>query len=278
MNEFLQSKYFPYIAFALLVVGVFIYVIVREKINLKKAENGEDKERLRQAMLKSLPGETGLRVAYGHWEDVQYRGRTRRTTYYCYGLAFDSSRLFVMPLRYEKDLIVPLQQPILLTAETLGIAKCSIVKDKIGNARRVRTTLHDKNGEKFLDLEVDVVNTRDDRYHPVNIVQPEECQQFCDLMESLCSKVERENEGLEARVNQEYAAKQGKTATILAVIGLALCFVMPVVSIVLGGIGLFYAPKPKQIGRTAPSLMLSALSLVLGIVFTGVFVYFSMSL
>ncbi len=229
-------------------------------------------------MLKSLPGETGLRVAYGHWEDVQYRGRTRRTTYYCYGLAFDSSRLFVMPLRYEKDLIVPLQQPILLTAETLGIAKCSIVKDKIGNARRVRTTLHDKNGEKFLDLDVDVENTRDDRYHPVNIVQPEECQQFCDLMESLCSKVERENEGLEARVNQEYAAKQGKTATILAVIGLALCFVMPVVSIVLGGIGLFYAPKPKQIGRTAPSLMLSALSLVLGIVFTGVFVYFSMSL
>lgn len=43
MNEFLQSKYFPYIAFALLVVGVFIYVIVREKINLKKAETAKIK-------------------------------------------------------------------------------------------------------------------------------------------------------------------------------------------------------------------------------------------
>lgn len=278
MNEFLQSKYFPYVVFALLVVGIFIYVTIREKINLKQAENGEDKERLRQAMLKALPGETGLRVAYGHWGDVQYRGRTRRTTYYCYGLAFDSSRLFLMPLRYEKDLIVPLQRPVLLAAESLGIAKCSILKDKNGNARRVRTTLHDKNGEKFLDLDVDVENTRDDRYHPVNIVQPEECQQFCDLMESMCSKVERENEGLEERINQENAAKRGKTAIILSVIGLALCFVLPFVSIVLGGIGLFYAPKPKQVGRVAPPLILSALSLVLGLVFTGVTVYFSMTL
>ena len=121
-------------------------------------------------------------------------------------------------------------------------------------------------------------NTRDERYHPDNIVQPEECQQFCDLMESMCSKVERENEGLEERINQENAAKRGKTAIILSVIGLALCFVLPFVSIVLGGIGLFYAPKPKQVGRVAPPLILSALSLVLGLVFTGVTVYFSMTL
>ena len=90
--------------------------------------------------------------------------------------------------------------------------------------------------------------------------------------------MEREIEGLEELINQENEAMLGKTAIILSVIGLALCFVFPFVSIVLGGIGLFYAPKPKQVGRVAPPLILSALSLVLGLVFTGVTVYFSMTL
>lgn len=278
MNEFLQSKYFPYVCFALLVVAIFIYVTLREKINLNKAASGEDKERIRQAMLKALPNEPGLRTAYGHWEEVEYRGRTRRTTYYCYGLAFDSSRLFLMPLRFEKDLIVPLQHPILLTAEDLGIAKCDILKTKNGDVRRVRVALHDKEGKKFLDLDVSAENTRDDRYHPVNIVQPEECQQFGQLMESLCSRVEQQNEGLEDKVIQQAAAKKGKSAMIMAVIGLCLCFILPVVSIVLGGIGIWTAPKPKTVGKFTAPLILSVLSLLLGILFTAVTAYYSMTL
>lgn len=278
MNEFLQSKYFPYVCFALLVVAVFIYVTVREKINLNKAASGEDQERIRQAMLKALPGESGLRTAYGHWEEVEYRGRTRRTTYYCYGLAFDSSRLWIMPLRFEKDLLVPTQHPILLMAEDLGIAKCDILKGKDGNARRVRVAFHDKEGKKFLDLDVSAENTRDDRFHPVNIVQPEECQQFSQLMESMCSRVEQQNVGLEDRVIQENASKKGKTAMTMAIIGLCLCFFLPVASIVLGGIGTWTAPKPKTVGRFTAPLILSILSLILGILFTGVTAYYSMTL
>jgi len=33
MNEFLQSKYFPYVVFAILVVGILIYVQIREKLS-----------------------------------------------------------------------------------------------------------------------------------------------------------------------------------------------------------------------------------------------------
>ena len=45
-----------------------VYVFMREKINLRKAAGGEDKERLRKAVARALPGESGYQVAYGHFE------------------------------------------------------------------------------------------------------------------------------------------------------------------------------------------------------------------
>lgn len=43
-----------------------VYIFMREKINLRKAAGGEDKERLKKAVARALPGESGYQVAYGH--------------------------------------------------------------------------------------------------------------------------------------------------------------------------------------------------------------------
>lgn len=49
----------PIFLFAAFVVAVAIYIVVREKINLRKAAGGEDKERLRRAVARALPEESG---------------------------------------------------------------------------------------------------------------------------------------------------------------------------------------------------------------------------
>lgn len=90
--------------FAAIIAAIWIYIVIREKVNLRRAATGEDKERLRRAVAQVLPGESGYQVAYGHYEDVQHYGRKKITTYYCYGLAFDASRIWVMPLQFEKGL------------------------------------------------------------------------------------------------------------------------------------------------------------------------------
>lgn len=244
-------------------VVIFAYIQVREKINLKKAETGEDREKLRQLVARALPGEIGYRVAYAHWEKVEYMGRTKRTTYFCYALAFDANRLWVIPLRFQGKETVP-AQAVLLTSEMLGIAQVEISRNKEA-ARRVNIILHDKDGKQFLICNIDATNTREDRFHHFNILQEEECEQFAQFMQSISNQVKQTNQGLEDRLADDAKAKKAKKAQKLGIIGLA-CFLLPIVSVVLGVMGLRTAPKPKQTGGkvTAP-LLLSAASLLVGI-------------
>lgn len=97
-----------------------VYVFMREKINLRKAAGGEDKERLRKAVARALPGESGYQVAYGHFEKEVHYGRRTYVTYYSYALACDAGRIWVIPLSFDKELILP-GEPILITEDILGL-------------------------------------------------------------------------------------------------------------------------------------------------------------
>lgn len=261
-----EDNYLLYgIIFVLIVVAVFVYVNLKEKANLKKAANGEDKERfeeaLRKAMGERLEGHDYTFV-YAHYEDVQYYGRSRKTTYYHYGLAFDSERLWIMPLRFERELVMP-DKPVLATGEMLGLVNVTErVSKKTGKVDFVFATLNDKDGKKLVELTVNAVNTKEDRFHHLNLLQEEECDRFYQFISALAGKVSEENADLPDRLKAEENAKKAKNARIEAIIGLVFAIVFPFIGLILGLCAIATAPKPKATGGKW------GLPLILGIVAT----------
>lgn len=253
------------VIFAVVIAAIFVYVHFKGKANLKKAASGEDKARFEEAIRKAmgeLMNDGNYTIAYSHWEDVQYRGRTTKTTYYHYGLAFDDTRLWIMPLRFEKELIMP-DKPALATGEMLGIVSVdSRTNKKTGKVVHVSATLNDKNGKKLVDLVVDEENTKEDRFHHLNMLQGEECEKFYHFISAMSSKVSQENSELPERLKAEENAKKAKNAMIEAIIGIVLAIIFPFVGIILGLCAIATAPKPKANGGKF------GLPLILGIVAT----------
>lgn len=250
---------------AAIFVVIFIYTQIREKMNLKRAATGEDMENLRRVMAAALPGETGYTVAYAHWEDVEYYGRRRKTTYYCYGLAFDDSRLWVSALGSEKG-VLHVGKPFVLTKDTVGTMTVTPIR-KGDTLRSVSVVLRDKNGENPIHLDVDVQNTRSDRFHPVDIVQQAECEQFERFIAALSGTVSKENAGLEERLQEESVQKSAKSARTLGILGLCTCW-LGFIGLIFGGIGLLTAPKPSQTGgKAGVPFILCLVSTILSTIF-----------
>lgn len=262
-----EDNYLLYgIIFVAIVVAIFLYSHFKEKANLKKAANGEDKARFQEAVRKVM-GEGDYMIAYAHWEDVQYYGRTRRTTYYHYALAFDEERLWIMPLRFEKELILP-DKPILATSEMLGIVSVSErMNKKTGVVDQVSATLNDKDGKKLVELTVDAVNTREDRFHHLNLLQEDECGQFYGFISAMSGQVQSENEDLPDRLKAEANAKRSKNARIEAIVGLVFAIIFPLIGLILGFCAIATAPKPKANGgKFGVPLILGIVAVVLSTV------------
>ena len=248
-----------------IVAVVAIYFFVREKINLRRAAGGEDKERLKKAVAQVLPGENGYEVAYGHYEKVQHYGRKPITTYYCYGLAFDASRIWIIPLAFDNGIMIP-GEPFLIAGDMLGIAEVRTTNDKEGRARRVDWTLYDKNGVSLLDCIVEVSNTRKDSYHHVNIIQEEECDRFGRLIGSIAARVNRDHAELRAQVHA--AESSTRKASILGAFSIVFSIFFPPAGLILSLIGLRQA-KQGRIGNThTPPLVLCRIALVISVILT----------
>lgn len=245
--------------------SITVYVVAREKINLRRAADGEDKERLKQAVSSALPEETGYQVAYGHYEKVEGFGRKTLTTYFYYALAFDTNRIWLMPLLFDKKSIV-VQQPVLITSGSLGAADVNLVKNKDGSARRVDCTLYDKNGAAFLDCVVEVNNIRTDSCRHLNIIQKEECAQFGQLIGSIADQVNRENPGLKAQV--QTAGKSMRRAGILGFAGTMFSVIFPPAGIVMSLAGIRLAKKGRVGTEFSASLLQCRAALALNIIFT----------
>ncbi len=235
-----------------ILVGIGVVVFIWEQIKGKKndqlATTGEDKERLKSAVALVLPDETGYEVAYGHWEKVEYYGRSRRTTYYTYALAFNAEKMWMIPLGYEKDKILP-GRPVLITKDSLGKADVT-PHEKNGELIGVSLVLRDKDGKSPVNLDVDVKNRRSDSYHHVNIDQPEECDAFRRFITGMSDVVAQENAGLDARMKDEADKQAAKGARTLGILGLVTCWT-GILGLIFGGIGLLTAPKPKDTGGKA---------------------------
>ena len=85
---------------ALIAVAVVVF-LVKEAINKKKGESGEDLAKVRQVIDKLLPGSGSYTTAYATYMSDQSVGNRISKYYYHYAIAFKPGSLFVVPIKYS---------------------------------------------------------------------------------------------------------------------------------------------------------------------------------
>lgn len=253
--------------FPALVVIIAIWLIggrMKENKNRGLAQSGADMERLKQAIARVLPQEeSGYQVAYAHWEDVQHYGRSTRTTYYTYGVAFGNDKLWVVPLGYNKEEIRP-SAPACFTSENTGVLD---VEPRMKNETltNLKLTLRDKNGANPTYLEFEPMNTRKDRFHHVNIAQQQECEQLLQFAQTLSGTVDQEHEGLKDRMQNDSILQSKKSSRTLGILGILFCWTC-FVGLIFGGIGWLASPSPADTdGKPCAGRVLCIIATVLSV-------------
>ena len=251
----------------LIVIGIIfvfaVYILIKRKKNLAALETGEDMERLKEAVRKVLPNESGYKVAFAHYERSESYGRRTTTYYYSYALAFDAERLFVIPLKFDKHQILP-QQPALLTSENIGVAEVTEIR-KQEQLKEVHMTVRNKNGENPLEFDVTARNLKSDRFHHFNILQQEECEAFAAFAATLAQTVTAENRELREKMAADALASGKKSSQTLGILSIVFCWLF-IAGIIFGIIGLISAPKPKETGKPVLGFILSLIGTILSLV------------
>lgn len=249
-----------------IVVGIVAVCVIwsqlKESKNKKLAQTGADMQRLKDAVARVLPGETGYNVVYAHYEDVQHYGRSTRTTYYAYAVAFDATRLWIIPIGFKKEEILP-GRPYLASANTGMMDVRPTMKN--GELKNISVTLRNKMGESPTQFEVDVWNTRKDRFHHVNVYQPEECAQFHTFITGMAETVSKENEDLKALMDEKALKQNSKSGMILGILGILTSWTV-IIGLIFGVVGLICAPKPSETdGKAKAPYVLSLMATILSV-------------
>lgn len=188
------------IAFVVVVVAAFVYVIIHDKFNRKKAMTGEDRENFLNMMRKAIPNASSYTIAYAGWEWTTWQGRQSTTKYWYYGIAFNRDELLVAPISVEdgdfsyKDLFrVDKSSVYCVNASLKGYAPW--------------VELYDKDMKEMISIMVQAENLKDDRYHPVNILQPDEHKAFVEWAQNWMNDINVPH-GLEVTGKQKKPLKK----------------------------------------------------------------------
>lgn len=183
-----------------LIVVIYIFVTIQEKRNRKKALEGDDRVRVWEILEKNVPDVQNYTRAYARWEWSTYAGRRTTTSYWYYGIAFNSDCIYVVPLSAEGGDI---------SYSNGGV----IYKDQLGvvNSKKGANwvELYDKDRKEIVSLMVFAENLKDDKYHPVNIIQTDEEKKFLDWKEKWMEEVNTAN-GVEATGKMKKPVKNKK--------------------------------------------------------------------
>ncbi len=168
------------------VVVLFIIVYVKMTIDEKKGANSEEKQKIREIVKRVVPGGESYTAAYGTREELSVggAGRTVTTTtkYWYYAVAFKPGDLYLVPLSFDGG-DMSYSEPIHFGKNDLGMVE----------AKKGYTILYGKDRKELLTLYVVESNTKDDKYHPVNIQQKEEAEAFAQFSQSLMQQVNAAN-------------------------------------------------------------------------------------
>lgn len=176
----------------LIIVGivialVIIYVVIRDKLNRKKAQNGEDREKVWNIIEKNVPDAQNYTCAYADWEWTTYQGRRSTTKYWHYAIAFNQDRLYVLPLSTAGGDINHTGVYKLEKSDIAFVNGNFSQKGKKNIAPWVE--FYDAALKELLSITVSEEYLHDDRYHPVNILQPDESQAFAEWRDSWMSQI-----------------------------------------------------------------------------------------
>lgn len=168
------------------VVVLFIIFYVKMTIDEKKGANSEEKQKIREIVKRVVPGGESYTAAYGTREELSVGGggRTVTTTtkYWYYAVAFKPGDLYLVPLSFDGG-DMSYSEPIHFGKNDLGMVE----------AKKGYTILYGKDRKELLTLYVVESNTKDDKYHPVNIQQKEEVEAFAQFSQSLMQQVNAAN-------------------------------------------------------------------------------------
>lgn len=169
------------------VVVLFVIVYVKMTIDEKKGANSEEKQKVKDIVKKAVPNSEAYTIAYGTREEFSLGGGGRRVTtttkYWYYGVAFKPGDLYLVPLSFDGG-DISYSEAVHFEKGGLGMAEF-----KNGGL----LTLYDKDRKELMNLFVVASNTKDDKYHPVNIQQKEEAEAFVQFAETFARDINAAN-------------------------------------------------------------------------------------
>lgn len=167
------------IIFIIALVGYAIFsVSFRQKAGMKNAQSGKDKARVRALLEKTLPEEMPFTPIYVHMSIGRHA-----VTHYTYALAVqpEKDQLWVVSVTKEGDLLYP-GKSFVIALDALGSVYFSVSKDNMGQRRSTAEFFNSKR-ERIFRLEVRDFECQEDRYHWLDVYQPEEASVFFQMME-----------------------------------------------------------------------------------------------
>ena len=269
-------EYLPSVILWAAIIGYLVYtLVIKKNKNRQEAEDGADRERYQSAVKELLKEPESFRLAYAHWEERESYGRTVKTTYHRYGLAFRDQMLCVFPLGIDKKTReVQAARPVVFTPESLGKVRVK-TKEKDGAPERLEIWLGDKKGHVIQELTVDAENLRKNRWFPLNILQREECAALERFAVALSQRVAAENPGIDDLIKAENNEGLGVIGAFVSGIGAVFSIFMPPLGLAVCLIGLALAVVSKLRGASGKVfLIVSVLCTALGAGFFWMFFHY----
>lgn len=167
-------------------VVLFVLVYIKITIDEKKGENSAEKQKIKDIVKKTVPDSETYTIAYGTREEFSLGGGGRRVTtttkYWYYGVAFKQGDLYLIPLDFAGG-DISYGEPVHMEKDNYALAECM----------NGLLTLYEKNKKEPINLFVVASNTKEDKYHPVNIQQKEEAAAFMQFAQSFVQEINAAN-------------------------------------------------------------------------------------
>ncbi len=177
----MESKYIIIGVIGLVVLFVFFYI--KETINEKKGKDSEEKQKIKNIIAK-ITNDSSYQSIYATWEDFSIGGGGRRVTtttvYKYYAVGFKKGLLYVVPLSFDGG-DISYGEAMKFDKENVGMVNAKEGKNWI--------EIYDLDKNLLVNLMVGLSETKQDKYHPVNIQQKEEYQAFCTFISDFMKEV-----------------------------------------------------------------------------------------
>ena len=164
---------------AIFIAAVVAAFLVKERINKKKGENGEDLAKVCRVVEKLLPGSGSYTIAYATYMTDHSVGNRITKYYYHYAIAFKPGALFVAPIQYNGGEVSYQGSGTLLTRDNLGRLR----------PKGDSCAFFGKDGKELCAFCVYASNTRQDKYQPFNIQQKEQAEAYKAFLKEFISQV-----------------------------------------------------------------------------------------